>query len=854
MSISFTHYWPLLLLLALPPVWWMRVRTRVGLSPRHLKVATVVRSFIIVMLALALMQPVWNRAGSWISVVYALDVSSSVDPSFINTAIDWIDASASRGEPAHAAYIAFGGSARNVSDADAIRSVEVSADGSNRSIDQGSTNLEAAVSQALRSFDPRYLKRLVLITDGNENKGDIMNVLGRAQEAGVRIFAMPANVRAAGDGFVDRVELPAGIRAREPVATTVDVFSRVAATATVELLGDGEVLDSKQVDLQPGLNPVPFEVRLAQEGPVSISARLQTDGDPFPQNDLLRQSIFVGAQPRVLYVEGTPTSSHYLYDALDGEGIDVELGQPRDLPISPEGYDDYDLLLLSDVPRTALNDAQMLSILAWVRDGGGGLIFAAGESSYGEEGYAETPVEEALPVWFRINEKKKDLALVIVLDKSFSMVGPKIELSKEAAKAALAMLEPTHRFGLVTFDHSPYWTVPLQLATNTERINELISSVIASAHTNIYPALEKAYERLSETEAEVRHVILLSDGKTYPDDYETLVNRMREAEITVSTVAVGEEADRELLSNIAEWGDGRSYFIRDAERVPQIFIEETQIASQETLVEEPVETNIISPVEAFTGIDLAAAPRLRGYVSTQAKDTAEVLLESTSEAPILARWHYGLGKTAMFSSDVKNRWAADWIEWDGYAKFWSQLVRETMKRDTDEEVEFGVERVGNEALITVSALTEEGAFRVGLDPHLEVVDPDGNATPLEVDQIGPGTYQARYPLHTAPDTPYSFRLSADGVETQSRELYYPYTDEYRLYPPNSELLLAIADQTGGKVLPENEEIFADYDEAASVPTALWPLFAALALAGYLLDVALRRAPWFWRRLASAPAS
>ncbi|MGD8330199.1 MAG: vWA domain-containing protein, partial [Acidobacteriota bacterium] len=318
MSISFTHYWPLLLLLALPPVWWMRVRTRVGLSPRHLKVATVVRSFIIVMLALALMQPVWNRAGSWISVVYALDVSSSVDPSFINTAIDWIDASASRGEPAHAAYIAFGGSARNVSDADAIRSVEVSADGSNRSIDQGSTNLEAAVSQALRSFDPRYLKRLVLITDGNENKGDIMNVLGRAQEAGVRIFAMPANVRAAGDGFVDRVELPAGIRAREPVATTVDVFSRVAATATVELLGDGEVLDSKQVDLQPGLNPVPFEVRLAQEGPVSISARLQTDGDPFPQNDLLRQSIFVGAQPRVLYVEGTPTSSHYLYDALDG--------------------------------------------------------------------------------------------------------------------------------------------------------------------------------------------------------------------------------------------------------------------------------------------------------------------------------------------------------------------------------------------------------------------------------------------------------------------------------------------------------------------------------------------------------
>ncbi len=853
MSVSFTHYWPLVLLLAVPLVWWMKSHTSVGLSPRHLLVSTVVRSAVIVLLALALTQPVWNRAGSWISVVYALDVSSSVDPDFIDTAIDWIASSSSRGEPAHAGYIAFGGSARGVRTAEAIRSVEVSEDGSNRSIDRSATNLETAVAQALRTFDPRYLKRLVLITDGNENSGDLVKILGRAQEEGVRVFPMPATVRGAADGFVENIELPQGVREQEPVAVTVQVFSRVATTASVSLLGNGETLESKEVDLQPGMNTVDFEVRLTGEGPVTIASRYQTANDPFPQNDVLQQSIWVGPQPRVLYVEGVPTSAHYLYDALTGEGMDVELGQARDLPISPDGYDAYDLVLLSDVPRSSLNDAQMLSILAWVRDGGGGLLFAGGESSYGEDGYAETPIEEALPVWFRVNEKRKDLALVIVLDKSFSMVGPKIELSKEAAKAALEMLEPTHRFGLVTFDHSPYWTVPLQLATNTDRINEYISSIIASAHTNIYPALEKAYERLAETEAEVRHVILLSDGKTYPDDYETLLSRMEEAEITVSTVAVGEEADRELLQSIADWGSGRSYFIRDAQRVPQVFIEETQIASQATLVEEPVETSIMTPVEAFTGLDLAAAPSLRGYVSTQSKDTAEVLLESDAEAPILARWHYGLGKAAMFTSDVKNRWAADWIEWDGYAKFWSQLVRETMRRDDQDAVEFDVTRVGDDAVVTVSAVTEEGAFRVGLDPQLQVVEPGGAVVPLEIDQTGPGTYQARYPLSASADAPYSFRLSGTDLETQARELYYPYTDEYRLYPPNAELLTTIAEQTGGKVLPENEEIFDDHGEFASVPTPLWPFFAGLALIAYLLDIALRRAPWFWRRFASAPA-
>ena len=683
MSITVTYYWPLLLLLAVPLIWLMRKHTSVGLAPRHLKFSTIVRTAVVVFLALALTQPVWHRAGKWISVVYLLDVSSSIDPSFVDRSIDWMATSASRGEPAHSAFIAFAGSARNVASAEAVRSVRVSADGANASIDQSATNLETAVAQALRSFDPRYLKRLVLITDGNENAGDMMRTLGRAQDAGVRVFTLPATVRGDGDSWIETIDLPLGIREDEPVAATVQVFSRVATTATVQLLRDDAVLDTREVQLEAGLNPVEFEIRLQGEGPVTVSGRLQTVNDPFPQNDKHLQSIWVGARPRVLYVEGRAASAHYLHDALTAEGMDVVLGQARSLPRTPEEFEEYDLVLLSDVPSTSIDPAQMLSLLAYVRDAGGGLIFAGGESSYGEGGYADTPVEEALPIWFRINEKRKDLALVIVLDKSFSMVGPKIELSKEAAKAALDLLEPTHRFGLVTFDHSPYWTVPLQLATNKSRINEYISSIIASAHTNIYPALERAYERLSETDAEVRHIILLSDGKTYPDDYETLVGRMKPR--PRSRFRRWPSARRPTASCSAASPSGAtaaviSSAMRNASR--RSSSRRRRSPRRQTLVEETVETTITNSVEAFTGIDLAERRRSSsGYVSTQAKDTAEVLIESDSEAPILARWHYGLGKAAVFTSDVKNRWAADWIEWDGYGKFWSQLVRETMKRD-----------------------------------------------------------------------------------------------------------------------------------------------------------------------------
>ena len=447
------------------------------------------------------------------SVVYALDVSSSIDPAFVATAIDWIASTNAQGDPAHAAFIAFGGSARAVATVEGIRSVEVSADGANRSINQSVTNLEAAVTRAFRSFDPRYLKRLVLITDGNENAGNVSRVLGEAQENDVRVFTLPATVRGEGDTWIEAIDLPDEIREQEPVTATVRVFSRVATTTTVSLVGDDQTLETREVRLEPGLNEVDFEVRLPAGGAGTLSGRLQSENDPFAQNDLHTQAISVGARPRILYVEGRLASARYLADALSSEGMDVAVVGPESLPETTAALESFDLVLLSDVPMDALGLNQVNALLGYVRDSGGGFIFAAGESSYGEEGYAGSEIEELLPIWFELNKERKELALVIVLDKSYSMVGPKLELSKEAAKAALDLLQPTQSFGLITFDDTPYVTVPLQLAVEKARINDFISRIIAGSQTNIFPALETAFAALEESEAEIRHIILLSDGK-----------------------------------------------------------------------------------------------------------------------------------------------------------------------------------------------------------------------------------------------------------------------------------------------------------------------------------------------------
>jgi len=173
-----------------------------------------------------------------------------------------------------------------------------------------------------------------------------------------------------------------------------------------------------------------------------------------------------------------------------------------------------------------------------------------------------------------------------------------------------------------------------------------------------------------------------------------------------------------------------------------------------------------------------------------------------------------------------------------------------MRRDGGGELDFVVERVGDEALITVSALTEEGAYRTDLNPRLSLVGTEGGGTPLDFQQVGPGTFQARHSLGAPGEEPYRFDLSGNSIEDRSQVLYYRYGDEYRLYPANAELLGEIAAQTGGQFLPDVGDIFNDYGETASVPTPLWPWISALALISFLMDIAVRRAPWFWRRFAA----
>jgi uncharacterized membrane protein len=848
MRLTVETYWPLVLAAIVPFIWWMRQSTLADLSPKHLRLSTILRSAIIALLILALMQPTFYRYGSTISTVYLLDVSESVSSASIQNAIQWIRKTSGAGHPADARYIAFASNSISFDSLEALTQVSVSTRAGpvgQDTIDQSETNIASALDGALHHFAPDRLKRFVLISDGNETSGDVAEMLPRLRKEHVPVFTLPLEARSAQDAWIETVRTPPKVNADEQFPVEVQIFCPFNTTGDVELRNGGKVLARRTAVLEKGLNRIAFETSIASgSGTAMLEASVTIAGDARRENNIFRQPVMVSGRPRVLYVEGHPASARYLQSALAAEGFAVDVVDAASTPARVEQLDNWDEIILSDVDPKTLSMTQMQSMATYVRDLGGGFVLAGGEHTFGEGGYTGTPVEALLPITFESDGKRPSVSMIVVLDRSSSMAEQqKIQLAREATKAPIDFLHLTDHFGVLVFDFNYKWYVnPQTPVKDRDSILQSISMIGVGGDTNIYPALREAGIQMAKSGDEIKHIILLSDGHTRPDDFQGLTTRIANAGITVSTVAVGTDSDRRLMENIATWGKGKAYYVQDPANVPLIFIEDTVTMTGQTLHENAFRPIVKKSVDIFKGIDFSTSPLLQGYVSSKAKSTSEVLLEAFQNRPLLTRWQYGLGKSAAFMSDVKDRWAVDWLKWKGYPKFWSQLVRETMRRRDDEAFDFRVRREGKSAILSIDAVEKNGRFLNDLRPEVRIIDPAQKVSIVDVPQIGPGSYEVRVPL--AQRGTYMFHASSQELTGASGMMAYSYPDELHFYPADLAKLRTISAETGGIFQPKGAEIFDSGGETIMVAIVLWPWLAALGLGLYLLDVLLRRVRLF----------
>jgi hypothetical protein len=479
-----------------------------------------------------------------------------------------------------------------------------------------------------------------------------------------------------------------------------------------------------------------------------------------------------------------------------------------------------------------------------VQDLGGGLIMIGGDQAFGLGGYYKTTVEEILPVRsdFEKEKEKPSLAMVLVVDKSGSMGGLKIEMAKDAAKAAVELLGPKDKIGVIAFDGDLFWIADVQSAANKGQVIDKISAIEAGGGTTMGPPMEAAHEALLNTPAKLKHVIVLTDGVSEPADFEGIAQNMAQAKITCSTVAVGDDCDFKLLQEIARIGNGRYYPAEDPSNVPQIFAKETVTASKSAINEQPFTPIVTRPSPAVADIKFDEAPILLGYVTTRPKPTSELILATEKGDPLLAWWRYGLGVSVAFTSDAKSRWAAEWLSWPGYSKFWAQVVRQAMRRSDAKGVFVQVARKDGKASVTLDAVRTDGKYLNDAAGELTVIEPQGGERKLAMTQTAPGRYVGEFPAEKAGTYHVQMTQQAKGqpATQQSRGLVVSYDEELRIRPTNATLLESIARSSGGAFRPEPEAVFAPDERIATRALPLWPYLVAAAALIFLADVALRR--------------
>ena len=887
--------WLYLLIPAVPFLIWYHLRSLSDFPVWQKRASLVLRIAVLVLLAAALAGPVLMRETDKQMVVLAIDRSESIDESarekaneFVREAIDaateadvelrflefdrqprslmedWeIDTKPSddAAETSDSGSDSDDGKAKDETKADEdadesnadddteTASAETSQDAEDATQQRG-TDLEAAVRTAIASMPPSRVRRVVLISDGNATDGG--DVIAAAAQGGVPVWTVPLPGRSEPEVQLTRVDAPTQVRQGQPFFVEVVVSSNRDTEGYIDLYrGDIQIGDDEpqKVTLKKGENTFRFRQTVLGKRQESFAARLRGFEDTLLDNNASQTVVYAQGRPRVLLVDPDVDQTDSLRWALDEQSIDVEVRPPEGIPSDLTEIQGYECLVLSNVPATAMTMRQMDLIRIYVKELGGGLVMLGGDQSFGLGGYYRTQVEEILPVRsnFEKEREKPSLAMMLVIDKSGSMGGQKIELAKDAARAAVELLGPRDSIGVIAFDGSAYTVSELRSTSDKGQIIDAISTIEASGGTNMYPGMVDALDALRAATAKLKHVILMTDGVSSPGDFQGAASDMSANRITLSTVALGQGASEALLEELAQIGGGRYYFCDSPDAVPQVFAKETVEASKSAINELPFTAQLVRPTSVLEGIDLELSPLLLGYVVTRPKPTAEFILASESGDPLLAWWRYGLGMSVAFTSDAKNRWAGEWLAWPDFGPFWAQIIRHAMRKEDNRGVFVDVRRDGDKTFVSLDSVDQNGAFIQEASTELTIIDPTLDRQKVTMKQTAPGRFEAEIDTDRRGDYHLDLAQTRQTGATQrsSRGITVGYSDELRLLPTSETTLERIATVSGGQFNPTAQAILEKGESTAREPLPLWPWLLMTAMSIFVIDVALRRIELGW---------
>ena len=828
-------------LAALPLVPLVAVALRGSLARESAlrRVATLVlRTTALALLVLALCSPVVDRANHTPWVVLLVDQSESVGAEGLDTAKTFVEEAVAQAGADRVVVIPFASEPGKPSEGNWP---ELEGD-------SAGTDLAAAfgsVSSIARLFGP---ERVVLLSDGNATVSENVPAAAAALQAPVDVVPLPpAN---GPDVWIESVAAPSEVRPGSPVSMVVTLRATAKTEAILRVACQEVEVARKEITLSEGPLPLPFELELAS-GPRDVyRVTVESPLDRQQANNWAEFAVWHGEPARALLVGADASRFLRLTKILDREQMEVETITSDRFPQGLGELREYDLVVLADVPATAFTSQQLDAIESYVHDNAGGLIVFGGQNSLTAGDYRETALERVLPVTceFDVRAKRPSLAMVLVIDQSGSMEeGNAIGLAKTALRQTVGMLDAQDELGVIAFQDTTNWIVPLQPCDNKEKVLREIDTLEAGGGTNMHPAIAKAHLALHEAFADLKHIIVLTDGISYPGDFDTLASEVAASGITISTVAVGSEAAEPLLQAIAELGGGNYHHCTSAAQVPEIFVRETAKAARMGIREEPFFPKAEAALTSIASLPNEKPPTLLGYIQTKARPEAEVGMVSETGDPLVVWWQFGRGQAAVFTSELRGPWTRPWQTWPGRDALWTTLVKQTVRPPNLDGYRLTCKREDVATHVALDAVLYPGRFENEAEVVLESTSPCGSKQQTDMRHDASGRYAAQ--LETSKPGIYDFSATCTiagwAVFTGRCSACPAYPSEWIPRAANETLLRELAETTGGRINPPAGELFAS-DDAPSLETrGLWHYLLLAAIVLLLGELVIRRLSVAW---------
>ena len=876
------------LLLLLPALWKLSFRSLGGLGNWRRLAALAFRTAVYILLVFALAEMQFLRQSNRMTVIYLLDQSASIPLAQREAMVDRVklDVAAHRDDAQRdlAALIVFGRNA-NIEvpplDADLpiFGQLETLFD-----LRTDATNLAGALKLAQATFLEDSSRRIVIVTDGNENLGDAAAIARQLSEDGIGIDVLPVQLGNRPEVFVERIAVPSEIRKGQPFRVQTVVTNdyepppgesgEVRGTLRIRrhASGTSQTISEQPVVLEPGKNVYPITSEIETPNFYEYEAIFVPDDpedDAVVQNNRATGFTQVSGAGQVLLIENweQPGEFDYLIRRLEEQQIQVTVMQSNALFTSLAELQAFDAVILANVPRsagdvanvTSFSDQQIDMLVRNTQEMGCGLIMLGGPDSFGAGGWTNTELEKAMPVDFQIHNAKVAPVGALAMVMHASEMARGNYWQKRIAQEALASLGPHDYCGVVhwTGKEEWLWLNPLGMAKvgpNKRRMQALLGRMTPGDMPNFDPSLQLAAASFNQlTDAAIKHMIIISDGDPTPASNEVLAE-FRRLGVKATTVAVGTHgpAGHQELQRIATETSGKYYVVNNPQMLPRIFQREARRVARPLVKEAVVTPQLRTRHQILQGIE--SLPPIRGFVMTSVKKNplVEVLLVSPepaneANATLLATWTYDYGRTAVMTTDAGQRWADAWREWEGYDRLFGQLVRWAM-RPSGEQGNFLVntEHEDGRVRVTVTALDQDDQLLNFLEMNGSLIGPDMEVEGVAFEQRAPGRYEAEF--DGSKSGSYFLSIAPGNGRTVLRSgINVPYSPEYLDRETNRIFLEQLAGEvpTGGapgKIQGAEPEVNSFRRDLARAITSrdIWPLLVLVSSCVFFADVFVRR--------------